>query len=166
MGDRQRRDTPRGCGKMTVQQAMAKRVQSCGPEADLAAAARLLWNGDCGVLPIVVGEGRRVVGMLTDRDICMAAWTQGRPLADIPVEIAMASDVVSCRPEEDLAEVLARLRARHVRRLPVVDEAFQLLGIISLVDIARAATGAAAIETASDVCETLASISAPPRDSR
>jgi len=151
---------------MKVQDVMSKNVRCCTPKDDLGAAARLLWNGDCGVLPVVSGEGRRVVGMLTDRDVCMAAWTQFRPLSDIPVEVAMASDVVSCRPEERLREVLARLRARHVRRLPVVDDAGQLLGVISLVDIARVAEETGAKELGVEVCATLASISAPPPDSR
>jgi CBS domain-containing protein len=158
--------TSRRRGVMKVQDVMSKNVRSCTPQDDLAAAARLLWNGDCGVLPIVVGAGRRVVGMLTDRDVCMAAWTQGRPLSEIPVEIAMASDVVTCRPEDDVSEVLGRLRARHVRRLPVVDESQQLLGIVSLVDFARAAAERGARSTVEDVCATLASISAPPPDSR
>lgn len=147
---------------MRVQHVMTKAVCSCTPESDLAAAARLLWTGDCGVLPVVVGEGRRVVGMLTDRDVCMAAWTQGRPLAEIPVEVAMAQDVVVCRPEDDVADVLALLRARHVRRLPVVDDANQLLGILSLVDIARAAARPGASCSPEDVAATLVAISAPP----
>jgi CBS domain-containing protein len=151
---------------MKVQDVMTKRVRCCRPQDDLAAAARLLWNGDCGVLPVVVGEERRVVGMLTDRDICMAAWTQSRPLADIPVEIAMASDVVTCRPEEDVLTVLARLRDRHVRRLPVVDEGTQLLGIVSLVDFARAAAERGPQNIVDEVCATFACISCPPPDSR
>ena len=147
---------------MKVQHVMTKDVRCCRPDDDLASAARLLWTGDCGVLPIVVGEGRRVVGMLTDRDVCMAAWTQGRPLSEIPVEVAMAQDVVTCRPEDDVSEVLARLRTRHVRRLPVVDDAGQLLGVISLVDIARAAEGPGASCTLADVATTLVAISATP----
>ncbi len=147
---------------MKVQHVMTKDVRCCRPDDDLASAARLLWTGDCGVLPIVVGEGRRVVGMLTDRDVCMAAWTQGRPLSEIPVEVAMAQDVVTCRPEDDVSEVLARLQARHVRRLPVVDDADQLLGVISLVDIARAAERPGASCTLADVAATLVAISATP----
>ena len=141
---------------------MSKDARSCGPQQDLAAAARLLWTGDCGVLPVVTGPERKVVGMLTDRDICMAAWTQGRALADIPVEVAMANQVVSCGPDEDACEVLARLRDSHVRRLPVVDEAGQLLGVVSLVDFARA-SGAGALPC-EDVAAALAGIGTPPRD--
>jgi len=151
---------------MKVQHVMTKTVRSCTPQDDLAAAARLLWTGDCGALPVVVGEGRRIVGMLTDRDVCMAAWTQGRALAEISVEVAMAPDVMTCRPEDDVTEVLARLGARHVRRLPVVDEADQLLGMVSLVDIARAAEGACASCTLEDVAATLVAISAPPPEWR
>lgn len=147
---------------MKVQHVMTKDARCCRPEDDLAAAARLLWTGDCGVLPIVVGEGRRVVGMLTDRDVCMAAWTQGRPLSEIPVEVAMAQEVVTCRADDDVSEVLERLRTRHVRRLPVVDDAGQLLGIISLVDIARGAERPGSSCTLADVAATLVAISATP----
>jgi CBS domain-containing protein len=149
---------------MKVQHVMSKAVRCCRPEDDLASAARLLWTGDCGALPVVVGDGRRVVGMLTDRDICMAAWTQGKPLFELPVEIAMATDVATCRPDEDLQVVLARLRERRVRRLPVVDDANQVLGLISLVDIARGATLPGASCRVDEVATTLADISAPPRD--
>lgn len=145
-----------------VADVMSKRVRSCGPQQDLAAAARLLWTGDCGVLPVVTGPERKVVGMITDRDICMAAWTQGRALAEIPVEVAMAAQVVSCGADEEAGEVLARLRDRHVRRLPVVDEAGQLLGVVSLVDLARASVAGAL--PCAGVVEALAGIGAPPRD--
>lgn len=149
---------------MRVEHVMTKSVRCCAPEDHLGAAARLLWNGDCGVLPVVTGAERRVVGMLTDRDICMAAWTQAKPLCDIPVEVAMADHVYTCRPEEGLPEVLERLRTRHVRRLPVVDEGGQLLGIVSLVDVARAAELPGAPCAAAEVCSTLVAISAPPPD--
>lgn len=147
-----------------VSDIMSKKVRTCGPDHDLASAARLLWTGDCGVLPVVTGPERRVVGMITDRDICMAAWTQGKSLSEIPVEVAMASDVVCCRPGEDAVGVVRRLRDRHVRRLPVVDEAGQLLGLVSLVDLARAA--AAGALPSEGVVEALASISRPPPDWR
>lgn len=147
-----------------VQHLMTKTVLSCRPEESLAVAARLLWTGDCGALPVVAGDERRVMGMLTDRDICMAAWIQGRALSEIPVEVAMAPDVVTCRPEDDVVDVLARLREHHVRRLPVVDDANQLLGIVSLVDIARAAEEAGLLLTRGEVATTLVAISAPPPD--
>lgn len=147
---------------MRISEIMTKNVRTCGPKQDLAAAARLLWTGDCGVLPVVTGPERKVVGMITDRDICMAAWTQARALADIPVEVAMADHVVCCAPDEDAREVLERLRERHVRRLPVVDGAGQLLGLVSLVDLARAA--AAGALPCEGVVKALAGIGAPPRD--
>jgi len=144
---------------------MSKNVRSCRPQDDLGAATRLLWNGDCGVLPVLSGEGR-VTGVVTDRDVCMAAWTHLKPLAEIPVEVAMASDLATCRADEPIADVLARLRARHVRRLPVVDDAGQLLGMISLVDIARVAEETGDPELAVDVSASLARIGAPPPDAR
>ena len=148
--------------RVRVAEIMSKTVRCCGPKQDLAAAARLLWTGDCGVLPVVTGPERKVVGMITDRDICMAGWTQGRALAEIPVEVAMADHVVTCTPDEDALDIVDRLRDQHVRRLPVVDEAGQLLGVVSLVDLARAAAGGAL--PCENVVAALARIGAPPRD--
>jgi CBS domain-containing protein len=100
-----------------------------------------MWEHDCGVVP-VVGEGNgtaRLVGMLTDRDICMAAYTQGATLRDIPAARAMARQVFSCRPTDSLAVALRIMRTNQVHRLPVVDADDRVVGILSLADVAREA---------------------------
>jgi CBS-domain-containing membrane protein len=80
-----------------------------------------------------------VVGIVTDRDICMAAYTQGRALHEISVSTVMTRDVVACQPADTIARVEERMRESRVRRLPVLDDGGQLLGMISLTDIAREA---------------------------
>ena len=101
-------------------------------------AARLMWDGNCGSVPIVDGTGR-AIAMLTDRDICMAAYTQGKPLHEISVGIAMSKSLQSCALE-DTIEHVERLMAEHqIRRIPVLDPAGRPVGMLSLSDLARVA---------------------------
>jgi len=100
-----------------------------------------MWETDCGCVPIVEKEegGPRVIGMITDRDICMAGYTQGRPLSAIRVDSAMAKQLHTCRPTDSIEEALNILRTHQVRRLPVVDNGGRLVGMLSLADAAREA---------------------------
>lgn len=120
---------------------MSRAVESCRPGDALNAAARIMWERDCGCVPVVVQEdgGARVVGMLTDRDICMAAYTQGRPLDAIKVSTAMSKRVCSCRETDALGVALNVLQSNQLHRLPVVDADDHLVGLLSLADIAREA---------------------------
>jgi CBS domain-containing protein len=125
---------------MRIEQLMTKSPKSCQPGHTLSEAAQLMWDHDCGCLPVTAEDGSgRVVGMITDRDICMAAHLQGRPLRDLRVGEVMAKDVRACNPGDAPREAEAIMWEAHVRRLPVVDEADQLLGILSLADLAREA---------------------------
>jgi CBS domain-containing protein len=126
---------------MKVGQLMMRTVKTCRPADALSAAARVMWEHDCGCVPVVVDEGggARVVGMLTDRDICMAAYTQGRPLQAIKVASAMSHRVCSCRDTDSLMVALNVLRTNQLHRLPVVDADDHLIGLLSLADIAREA---------------------------
>ena len=126
---------------MKVEQLMTRTVATCHPADFLNAAARIMWEHDCGCVPVVAEEegGARVVGMLTDRDICMAAYTQGKPLGAIKVASSMSQQVCSCRPADSIAVALNVLRTNQLRRLPVVDGDEHLIGVLSLADIAREA---------------------------
>src|SRR6185369_13648112 len=91
-----------------------------------------------GCLPVLDTEGH-VIGMITDRDICMAALTRGQRLNEIPVSVAMSKEVLSCGPEATLIEAEEIMRSGQVRRLPVIDSAACLVGLVSLNDLARLA---------------------------
>jgi CBS domain-containing protein len=123
---------------MNVERLMTKDVRTCRPEDGLTEAARAMWERDCGCVP-VVDESHRVVGMITDRDVCMAAYTRGSRLQDIRIDEVMSRRVLSCQPDTPLADAEATMRSGRVRRLPVVDDAGQLLGLVSLADIAQEA---------------------------
>lgn len=142
---------------MFVHELMTPTPVTCAPGDSLGRAAGLLWEHDVGALP-VVREGR-TVGMITDRDICMAAYTQGRPVWELPVEGAMQKAVVAVGPAETADDVLGAMRRRQVRRVPVVAEDGQLLGIISMNDLIRHAAGGELRPT--EVLDALAVIGAP-----
>jgi CBS domain-containing protein len=134
---------------MKVELLMTKDPRTCSADDALATAARLMWERDCGCVPVVAGAGsHQVVGVVTDRDVCMAAYTQGRPLWEIPVRAAMSSEVWTCHPDDTLKDALRIMRHRRVRRLPVVDGQGHLLGLLSLTDVALAAGDAAAVQAA------------------
>jgi CBS domain-containing protein len=76
-----------------------------------------MWEDACGSVP-VVDEQFKPVGFLTDRDICMAAHTQGAPLHALRVQTAMARRIVSCSPEDDITDAARVMRENGVRRLP------------------------------------------------
>src|SRR6185503_13025517 len=86
---------------MRVQDIMSEALKSCRPETNLAEAASIMWEGDCGILP-VTGDGGRVIGMITDRDIAIAAGTTNRIPSEITVSDAMSRDVIDCNPDDDI----------------------------------------------------------------
>ena len=123
---------------MKVEDVMTHDPQCCGPDDDLATAAKVMWDLDCGCVP-VVAHGRRVVGMLTDRDACMAALMRGRPLHDIRVSDVMSKEVIACKPDDSLRDAQVLMSRQRVRRLPVTDSDGRVIGILSLHDLARTA---------------------------
>lgn len=153
---------------MRVEQLMTRQVRSCNPDDSLAEAARIMWESDCGCLPVRSGNGAdHVAGVITDRDICMAAMFQGKPLGDLRVADVMNSQVKACRPT-DSAETAERLMATaRIRRLPVLDAQNGLVGIITLADLAREAEREQNLQSPSihgnEISVTLASICQPPR---
>lgn len=123
---------------MKIEQLMTRPVQSCQPQDTINRAAQIMWQGDIGCVPVVDADNR-VVGMITDRDIAMAAYTQGRALDFISVDSAMAKQVYTCSPGDDVSKAEECMQKFQVRRLPVVDANAKLLGIVSMNDIAREA---------------------------
>jgi CBS domain-containing protein len=149
---------------MKVEELMTTDVGACRPFDSVDRGAKVMWERDCGAVPVVDQEGR-VIAMLTDRDICMAALTQGKPLGEIHVSSAMSRKLWSCRPSDDVKDAEQTMRAHQVRRLPVVDSDGKLVGLLSISDLARAAVTAKGSKKkpvgASDVGKTLGAISTP-----
>lgn len=151
---------------MRVEQLMTRPVQYCRPGDSLARAAQLMWDHDCGCLPVCASDGAsHVVGVITDRDVCMCALFHNAPLADLRVAEAMAKQVTACRASDSLADAEALMRDARIRRLPVVDADGALVGMISLADLAQEAARRWATETSelteSEISGTLAAICKP-----
>jgi CBS domain-containing protein len=143
---------------MKVETLMTKTPQCCGPDDSLAEAASKMEQYDCGSIPVVSAPDQAdVVGMVTDRDICLAALHEAKPLGEIRVRKAMSGEVRTISSSAEVEEAERLMARAQVRRLPVVDGRNQLKGLITLGQIARArsATDAAA------VAHTVASISTP-----
>jgi len=122
---------------MNVKETMTSDVRTCHPEDSLARAAQMMWDGDCGCVP-VVADGERLIGIVTDRDVCMSALLAGCSLNSLIVSNAMSKTVHSCRADDPLAVAESLMRTHQIRRLPVVDAEEHVVGILSLNDIARA----------------------------
>lgn len=118
---------------MKVQDVMTSNVKSCRPEVNLATAAAFMWEHDCGVLPVTDGEGK-VIGLITDRDIAIAAATLG-PASQIAVSDVISGKVYACTLDEDIKAALKTMRHEKVHRLPVVNESGMLQGILSMNDV-------------------------------
>ncbi len=127
---------------MNISEVMSQPAACCGPFEPLSEAARIMWDKDCGVVPIVEPMTNALLGVVTDRDLCMASYTQGRKLSEIPIETIMVTQVVTCRASESSERAHERLRQHGLRRLIVVDDHGAVEGIVSLNDLARAAARA------------------------
>jgi CBS domain-containing protein len=145
---------------MRIQELMSNKVRSCSEDADLATVAKVMWDGDVGFVP-VLNEQRHLVGVITDRDICIAAATRALSPASIRVRDVMSRDVSTCRETDDIRAAVEALKGRRVRRIPIVDHQNRLVGILSTNDlVARAEFRRGADVTAEECLEALKVISA------
>lgn len=147
---------------MKVEELMTKPVVTILVQESLGVAAQKMWDNDCGVLP-VVGDDGRLVGILTDRDICMSAWSQGRQVNAIRAEEAMAKQVFSVRSDQEIGVAEMMMAEHQVRRVPVVDANEKPIGILSMNDLAREAarSGSRIKDGVARAVRTLAAICQP-----
>jgi CBS domain-containing protein len=121
---------------MTVRELQTSNVKAASPDTDLAIVAKMMWDGDCGAVP-VVNEERKVVGMITDRDIAIAAATRSKTPSEIRAsEVITTHGVHAVKADDDVRVALRTMRKHRVRRLPVVDQQQRLAGILSINDLA------------------------------
>ena len=123
--------------RILVEDIMTRTPWICSPETNLATVAELMWVHDCGAMPVVAGG--YVLGMITDRDVAIALGTRNVPAREIKaVEVATAP-VVFCRENDDVHAALHLLGASRVRRMPVLNDRDELVGIIGINDLILAA---------------------------
>lgn len=148
-----------------VYDVMSKVLVSCRESANLHQVAQAMWENDCGLVAIL-NEDAALVGVITDRDVCVAGRHSGGPLALIPVTSAMTRELFVCHPD-DAVDVPVRIMQRaQVHRIPVVDESRRLLGIVGLYELAAAAQNRLSSIRPQDVVDALAVLGPPRRGLR
>ena len=145
---------------MQLQEVMSHPVITCPVDCTADVPARLMWEFDCGVIPLVDQEGR-IAGIITDRDLCMAALMQGKPLFEIQTSSAMTRDVVCCHPEDGVEVAETQMRDNQVRRVPIVDEDSHPVGVFSVNDLSRLASTAKRSVIDRDLVRTMGAVSQP-----
>lgn len=149
---------------MKIEDVMTRSVHACAPNDTLATAAQIMWENDCGAVPVVDKDGK-LLGIITDRDLAMAAHLQNVALRESRVASAMARDVKSCSPQATPAAVQTLMQQHKIRRVPVVDADRRLVGMVSLGDLAHAMSSQQTLGgdgmTWTSLAHTLAAVSTP-----
>jgi len=141
---------------MTISEVMTKNPAFCAPSSSVQTAALVMQQKDTGILPVTEDAfSRTLVGVVTDRDLCLAVLARGRDPAHVWVQECMTHDPVTCRLDEEVGAALRQMREHQVRRIPVVDEAGNLKGIVSLGDLVRqrVLSPAELFDTLERICE-------------
>jgi len=149
---------------MRVQEVMMGSPAVCGPETNLGAAVEIMWNRNCGILPIVNAE-QKVIGVVTDRDLCIALGTRNRLPAEITVGQVTRGAIYSCQAGDDIHTALETMAREKVRRLVVLNAHGEVEGILSMDDVvlhALPAIAGARMELSQpEVVETLRKVYEP-----
>ncbi len=144
---------------MHIREVMTRDPCCCIPSDSAYRAATLMRRFDVGVLPIVDDEyHRRLLGIVTDRDLCLTVVAADRQPAEVTVEECMLRNPVCCAPDDELSGALELMRTRHVRRLPVVNAHGILVGLVSLTDLVRCHA-----VTEADLESVMEGLSLPPQ---
>jgi CBS domain-containing protein len=120
---------------MLVKDLMTRPVQTCRPTTSVGAAAEIMRDARCGCLPVTDAHGK-LLGIVTDRDVCLLVARRRNPL-DVPVSDIMSADVLACHPGDHVDVPLVAMKENGVRRVPVVDARDHVKGIISIDDVIR-----------------------------
>ena len=123
---------------MKVKNAMHRSAEWVSPQTPLREVAMLMRDKDVGAIPI--GENDRLIGMVTDRDIACRCVADGLDLSKACARDVMSEGIQYCRENDDLQEAIERMGQKQVRRLPVINDQKRLVGMLSLGDVAAAAS--------------------------
>ena len=125
---------------MKVQEVMTRNPACVTPGTTIREAAQLMQREDTGVIPVVDEQGKkRLVGIVTDRDIAIRVVAEGRDSNTRVSEVMSASKLATCTPNDDIDEVMDAMASEQVRRIPIVDDRGTLVGIVAQADIVRRA---------------------------
>ena len=142
---------------MTCKDVMTPNPRVCTTVASAQAAAELMREENVGVIPVVDETSKKLVGVITDRDLCLAVVATSKSPQKVVVSDIMSKELVTCKPEEDIRNCEERMKAHQIRRIPVVDDNGRCIGIISQGDLA------VRLSQPEEVHETVREISKPGR---
>lgn len=146
---------------MKLRELMIKEVVSCTPDTNLEAAGQMMWDHECGAIP-VLDDGGHPVGIVTDRDIAMSAVLNHKPLWDIRAgEVIGNRELHTCHLDDDVQIALSTMQAHKVRRVPVIDGDGRLQGMVSIDDvISRSGRASGKTRPAASLDETMTTLKA------
>ena len=150
---------------MNVVDVMSAKPSSVCAEDHLDQAARILWEQDCGFVPVMDADDL-LVGVVTDRDLCMASYSQVKPVASVAVEAVMTRELTTCQPGDTVAEAMAAMASAQVHRVPVIDANGVLVGVLSLSDLVQLAAARPSALPAKQMVATIAAVTKPRRGGR
>ena len=142
---------------MTCKDIMTPNPTTCTPSATAQAAALIMSEEDVGIVPIVEADTGRLVGVVTDRDLCLDVVAAGKHPAEVRVSESLHADPVTCTAEDDVEVCLARMKEHQIRRMPIVDESGSCIGIVAQKDLALH------LGQSENIHETVREISRPNR---
>lgn len=141
---------------MTCQDVMTPNPTSCPASASALEAAQIMRDEDVGAVPIIDEGTQKLIGMVTDRDLCLEVVAEGRDPVDTTVADCMTGMLITCRPEDDIRQAEQLMREHQIRRIPVVDQRGYCIGIVAQADLALKTGQPEAVH------ETVRKISEPP----
>jgi CBS domain-containing protein len=147
---------------MLVAELMKNPPATCTTNDTVTDAAKIMHEHRCGFVPVVDVRGA-VVGVVTDRDVCLTVGDKNRAMTHVSVQDAMSHPVFSCYADDNVNTALATMAKRHIRRLPVLDKQGRLQGVLSIDDVVQAPYRRSA-PTAEEIIESLKGIMAPTGD--
>ena len=139
--------------RLRCRDIMTKNPTAASREMTLQEVAQMMKDGDFGVLPVVEADTKKLVGILTDRDIVVRAVAEGKNISSATVGETMSDDLFTAKPDDFAFEAVRTMGERQVRRIPIIDDEGVLQGIIAMADIALE------MEDEREIAETLEDIS-------
>ena len=121
---------------MTCAEVMTPSPTCCISQHTAIEAAELMQREDVGLVPVIADDGRKLIGVITDRDIVLKVVAEGRDPRSTAVTEVMSTDVVTCLPQESVETVMEQMASRQIRRIPIVDRDGSIVGIVSQADVA------------------------------
>ncbi len=139
---------------MRAEELMTTNVACCSPDDRLQDVAAMMVANDCGAIPVIDGnDSKRIMGIITDRDIVVRTLAEGRNPLDMAARDVMTHDVSTVTPQTSAEDLLNLMESRQVRRVPVVNERGSLVGIVAQADVARRAPAGKTAEVVKEVSE-------------